>query len=91
MNNKKVRFRMIELDKEDTEILIEVMMAEIKFLDDMERKDGHLIANDRLRKKLLSGMIIKFKKAGLEWEETSDGIFEVNVDGQQMIRMRMRD
>jgi hypothetical protein len=36
-------------------------------------------------------MILKFKKAGLEWKEISDGIFEVNVDGQQMVRMRVRD
>jgi hypothetical protein len=89
--NKKVRFRMIELDKEDTGVLMEVMTAEMKFIDEIERENGHLSAEDKWRKKILSEMIIKFKKAGLEWEETSDGIFEVNVDGQQMARMKVVD
>lgn len=82
---------MIELDKEDTGVLMEVMTAEMKFIDEIERENGHLSAEDKWRKKILSEMIIKFKKAGLEWEETSDGIFEVNVDGQQMARMKVVD
>jgi len=89
--SEKTRFRIIELDKEDTEILIEGMMAEMKFIDDVEREDGSLDKNDRLKRKILSGIILKFKKAGLEWKETSEGIFEVNVDGQQIVRMRASD
>jgi len=91
MKNEKVRFRTIELDKEDTEILIEGMTAEMKFIDDIEMENRHLNAEDKLKRKILSGMILKFKKAGLEWREVSEGIFEVNIDGQQMVRMRVRD
>jgi hypothetical protein len=91
MKNEKVRFRTIELDKEDTEVLIEGMMAEMKFIDDIEMENRHLSAEDKSRRKILSEMMIKFKKAGLEWKEVSDGIFEVNIDGQQMVRMRVRD
>lgn len=89
--NEKVRFRTIELYKKEIEMLIQGVTEDIQFIDEIEREEGHLNADDKSKRKILSEMIIKFKKAGLEWEEVSDGIFEVNVDGQQMVRMKVRD
>ena len=89
--NKKVRFRMIELDKRKIEMLIQGMTEDIKFIDEIKQEEGKLSADNKLRRKILSEMMIDFKQAGLEWEETSDGVIEVNIDGQQIVRMKVVD
>jgi hypothetical protein len=89
--NKKIRFRTIELYKKEIEMLIQGMTEDIRFIDEIEQEEGKLSADNKLRRKILSEMMIKFKKAGLEWEETSDGIIEVNIDGQQIVRMKVVD
>jgi hypothetical protein len=91
VKNKKIRFREIRLCKKEIELLIEGMIEDIEFLDEIEREEGNLDAEDKSKRKMLKEMIIQFKEAGLEWKESSKGIFEVTIDGQQIVRMRMRD
>jgi len=81
----------IKLTQSELITLIEKMMADLEFLENIKYEEGGLDTSDENDRQNLISIIRKLKEAGVKWKKIGEGMYSAITDGQQVVRMRLED
>ena len=81
--------KLIELTESEIITLIEKMMGDLEFLNDIRIEEGGLDEGDENDRKNLISIVKKLKEAGVKWKKIGEWMYSAMIDGQQVVRMKM--
>ena len=79
--------RVIDLEAVEMNELVELVLTQIEFLEDVRKGESDFDPVDENELKILNRIAVKFASADIKWEQYRDGIWKTNIRGQDFFRM----